>query len=108
MTEFDWKPVQVQVKGLHLADLVNPDFQKALKEAYPGALDVALLINIPVVGGTEKSEKFDHIRIGHFSKEHQEQSILTIDCDKPETLATIQRLLTAFFSREQRHFDSVV
>jgi hypothetical protein len=106
VTEFEWKPVQVQVKGMRLSNLIDADFQMALKSEHPGALDVALLINIPIAGSTEKSEKFDHVRIGHFSKEHQDQSILTIDCDRPETLATLQKILTAFFSREQRHFES--
>jgi hypothetical protein len=105
MPELDWRPVQVQVKGLRLSELINPDFQKALTEVYPGALDVALLVNIPVQGGTEKSEKFDHVRIGHFTKVHQDQSIMTIDCDRPETLAEFQKLLAQFFNREQRHLE---
>ncbi len=72
---------------------------------YPDALDVALFINIPLASGSDKSEKFDHVRIGHFSKEHQDQSILTVDCDKPETLVTLQKLLARFLGREQQHFE---
>jgi hypothetical protein len=104
MVELDWKPIQAQVKGPRLAELLNPEFQKALKEVYPGANVVLLYINIPVVGAPEKSEKFDHVRIGHFTKEHQDQAILTVDCDRPETLTEFQKILGEFFARGQQHF----
>lgn len=110
------RAVEVRVSDASLSTLLNQKFVEEFRRAFPGAKFALLRIAVPrqpeeeaakqrpPSGGTSKAEspkkrpRYEAISIGHYAPDHDEKRILTLDCEDPDTLEAVERVLSAFVS----------
>ncbi len=92
------EPVAARMKGLRLVHMLDTEFVGRLEKEIPGIRHSHLYMRIPK---DSEGKKFEGVVLGHKSKEHEGEGILTVDCDEPETLQKFVRVLGSI--REEAH-----
>ncbi len=92
------QPVAVRMKGLRLVHILDTKFVGRLEKEIPGVRQAHIYMKIPT---DSEDKKFENVVLGHKNKEHEDEGILTVDCDEPETLKKFVRVLGSI--REEPH-----
>ncbi|MCW6166879.1 MAG: hypothetical protein LVQ64_00290 [Thermoplasmatales archaeon] len=102
------RPTEVRIEDSLLTQFLNPQFVADFRKAFPGAKFVVLRIAVEVgdkEGGTEerqtssaqskskKKARLEPITIGHYAPDHEEKRVLTLECENPETLEAVERII---------------
>lgn len=98
MAKESLEPVAARMKGLRLVHILDTKFVGRLEKEFPGVRQSHIYMRIPK---DSEGKKFENVILGHKSKEHEGEGILTVDCDEPETLQKFVRVLESV--REEAH-----
>lgn len=92
-------PVQVRVKGFAVRGFLAERFLESLTHEFPDAKFITVRFVLPVNAqkkspeSASSTDKFELVTLGHYAREHADEDLLTIDCDSPETLKRMERVL---------------
>jgi len=95
--KFETLPVQVRIKGIHVAKLFDSKFVGLLGKEFPNIRYGVVHLYLP--RGVDE-EKLEAIMLGHFAMEHDKESLFTVDADEPETLKKLVEVLGRFLEGE--------
>ena len=103
-----FEPVEARVQGIPVSKLLSKDFLALMSKEFENARFITLrfVISTKPVPKAESNtkaddvpspaEKLELVTLGHYAKEHLDEAILTIDCDLPDTLRKVERVLQQF------------
>ncbi len=93
MVKLTPKPTQVQIDGIQVRSMFDSRFLDMLEKTFPGVRYSHFTVGVPL---GPKGETDDMVTVGHYSKEHGVEKILTVDCSEPETLRKLIAVLESF------------
>ncbi len=90
------EPVEVRMRGLRVAKLLDRKFLGILEQELSGAAAAHLCIFIP----GEDEEDYSIIMIGHRKPDDEKERIINIDATNPENLAAALKALELYLEEE--------
>ncbi len=112
------RPVEVRVEGGSLVDFLNPRFVEEVRRTFPNVKFALLRIAIPREPApeaptssqsssakgrrAESRPRYEPVAIGHYAPDHDEKRILTLDCEDPETLEAVERIVSSVLPAEKK------
>lgn len=104
------RAIEVRIEDSLLTQFLNRQFVTDFRKAFPGAKFVVLRIAVerPETEGdskkegatsapakTKKKPRLEPVNIGHYAPDHEEKRILTVECEDPETLEAVERVIAS-------------
>ena len=93
MAKLKGEAVQVRIKGVSTAKLLDDRFVALLRKEFPQIRYGPFHFYLPY---ESNGKKFESILLGYLDPDHEDKLLFTIDCDEPETLQRLSRLIEQF------------